>query len=76
MANQPRRHPKYEKIVRQLRQRIFGYYEESEAKGQKATLVLEKAIAHIPRTQPTVDQWGATAKDRRMLAAHGMAWGD
>lgn len=25
---------------------------------------------------PAVDEWGATAEDRRMLARHGMCWGD
>jgi hypothetical protein len=26
--------------------------------------------------EPAVDQWGATAEDRRQLARHGIAWGD
>lgn len=67
-----------ERLVLRLRQRIFDYYEESEAKGQKASRVLEKALARQARHKPSpkTDQWGATAADRRMLARHGMAWGD
>ena len=66
----------YEKIVRGIRQRIFNYYDESEEKGQKASRVLSKALSRVPKTPLKVDQWGATAADRRMLARHGMAWGD
>jgi len=70
----------YEKIVRGIRQRIFNYYDESEEKGQKATRILIRAKAKMlqnrTKTPLKVDQWGATAADRRMLARHGMAWGD
>jgi hypothetical protein len=68
----------YERLVRRIRQRIFDYYEESEAKGEKASRILAKAIkrkvAQYP--PPKVDEWGATAADRRMLASHGLAWMD
>lgn len=66
----------YEKIVRGIRQRIFNYYDESEEKGQKASRILNKALSCVPKTPLKCDQWGATAEDRRMLARHGMAWGD
>ena len=68
----------YEKLVRRLRQRIFDYEDESEAKGLKASRILRKAITKMcaNRPAPKTDQWGATAEDRRMLAAQGIAWGD
>lgn len=67
-----------ERLVRKLRQRIFDYYEESEEKGEKASRILEKALAKLatlPRDEK-IDQWGATADDRRQLARHGICWGD
>lgn len=66
----------YEKLVRRIRQRIFDYYDESETKGQKASRILEKALGRIPRAPRPVDPFGATAEDRRMLARHGITWGD
>jgi len=66
----------YERLVRQIRQRIFKYYDESEEKGLKASRILSRSISKVKRTPEPVDQWGATASDRRMLARHGMAWGD
>lgn len=66
----------YEKIVREIRRRIFDYYDESEEKGQKATRVLHRAMSKVPKTPLPTDQWGATAEDRRMLARHGICWGD
>jgi len=69
-----------QKLVRCLRQRIFDYYDESEAKGLKATRILSKALKRLSieraKHPPKTDQWGATADDRRLLAAHGIAWGD
>lgn len=69
----------YEKIVRGIRQRIFKYYDESEEKGQKATRILHRAKEKMltqRKDTTVVDQWGATAADRRMLARHGICWGD
>lgn len=63
---------KYARIVRRLRQRIFTY------EGDKADRILKRAIALevSSRPAPEIDQWGATAEDRRQLARHGIAWGD
>lgn len=67
-----------ERLVRHIRQRIFIYYDESETKGEKASRLLARALKRIKNLQPPpkTDQWGATAEDRRVLASHGMAWGD
>lgn len=67
-----------ESLIRKIRQRIFDYYDESEAKGQKASRILAKllAVAAKLRPAPPVDQWGATAQDRRDLARHGLTWMD
>lgn len=67
-----------ERLIRRIRQRIFGYYDVSEATGQKASRVLETALRRAAPLRPSaaVDQFGATAADRRALAAHGMTWGD
>jgi len=63
----------YERLVRRLRQRIFGYTGE---KSEQASRVLVKMLARIPKTPEPVDQWGARPSDRRMLARHGICWGD
>lgn len=67
-----------EKRIRRLRQRIFIYYDQSQETGEKASRILSLALAIAAplRSPPPVDQWGATADDRRNLARNGMAWGD
>ena len=68
----------YELLVRRLRRRIFDYYDQSESMGLKAQRILGKAITKMVANYPPpkTDQWGATAEDRRMLASHGITWGD
>lgn len=76
-AEKQKRYAKWDKLIIRLRRRIFDYWEESEEKGEKASRILSRAIAKkVANRVSETDQWGATSEDRRLLARHGIAWGD
>lgn len=45
MSHHAERHAKYERILRRLRQRVFGYYDASESKGERCSRLIVRCKA-------------------------------